>query len=86
MFKTRFNCTSNATVREYCELPDHYVTLKEKLEARKTINAFRACHTRVKKNNPYGLIWGGCDVLGGGNKTIRLFTVNWNYFMIFSFG
>ena len=65
--------------RSSCKYIDCILTLKEKLEARKTINAFRACHTRVKKNNPYGLIWGGCDVLGGGNKTIRLFTVNWNY-------
>ena len=35
--------------RSSCKYIDCILTLKEKLEARKTINAFRACHTRVEK-------------------------------------
>ena len=65
--------------RSSCKYIDCILTLKEKLEARKTINAFRACYTRVDKNNKYGLLWGGCDFMGGSNKTIRLFEVAWNY-------
>jgi len=65
--------------RSSCKYIDCILTLKEKLEARKTINAFRAWHTRGVKNNRYGLAWDGGDRLDGGNKAIRLFLVNWAY-------
>ncbi|MDB4085143.1 hypothetical protein N9539_02310 [Amylibacter sp.] len=63
-----------------CKYIDCELTIKEKLEARKTINAFRAWSTRSVEKNKYRLMWdGGTNMRFNSNKSINLYEVYWNY-------
>ena len=59
--------------------PKKRLTITQKLNNQKTINAFKAWHTKGKPQKSYGLMWDGGRITSEPDKTITLFEVYWAY-------
>ena len=55
------------------------ISIAQKIKNRKTINAFKAWHTKGKPQESYGLMWDGGRISKFPGKTVTLFEVYWNY-------